>query len=82
MQRSKNFANPPRIDKVIAMVRVGPFFDSRVYMSYDVFPRKDVPFVGLLKITTHVGDKFPKTHKRAVNRHFQAKLANIKLAYY
>ena len=28
-QHWKNFANPPRIDKVIAMVRVAPFFVSR-----------------------------------------------------
>jgi len=29
LQQWKNFANPPRIDKVIAMIRVAPFFDSR-----------------------------------------------------
>jgi len=29
LQQCKNFANPPSIDKVIAMVRVAPFFDSR-----------------------------------------------------
>jgi len=29
LQQWKNFANRPRIDKVIAMVRVAPFFDSR-----------------------------------------------------
>jgi len=29
LQQWKIFANPPRTDKVIAMVRVAPFFDSR-----------------------------------------------------
>jgi len=29
LQQWKNFANPPRIDKVIAMDKVAPFFDSR-----------------------------------------------------
>ena len=29
LQQWKNCANPPRIDKVIAMVRVATFFDSR-----------------------------------------------------
>ena len=32
LQQWKNFANPPRIGKVIAMVRVAPFFDSRCRM--------------------------------------------------
>jgi len=29
LQQRKNFANRSRIDKVIVMVRVAPFFDSR-----------------------------------------------------
>jgi len=29
-----NFTNPPRIDKVIAMVRVALFFDSRRIIKY------------------------------------------------
>jgi len=33
LQQWKNFANPSRIDKVIAMVRVAPFFDSRCSLT-------------------------------------------------
>jgi len=34
LQQLKNFGNPPRIDNVIAMVRVAPFFDSRCSSIY------------------------------------------------
>jgi len=34
LQQWKNFANPPRIDKVIAMFRAAPFFDSRCIKLY------------------------------------------------
>ena len=35
LQQCKDFANPPRIDKVIAMVRVAPFFDSRCIYRHE-----------------------------------------------
>ena len=36
-QQWKNFANPPRIDKLIAMVRVAPFFWLTVYVFGNLF---------------------------------------------
>jgi len=44
LQQWKNFANPPRIDKVIDMVRVAPFFDSRCIFTKSKFPSShDLP---------------------------------------
>jgi len=37
LQQWKNFANTPRIDKVIAMVRVAPFFWLTVYIRLTAF---------------------------------------------
>jgi len=44
-----------------------------VYMSYDVFTRKDVPFGGTVDIPPHLGVKSSKPKFWGVNRHFQAK---------
>ena len=45
----KTFANRPRIDKVIAMVRVAPFFDSqcRVPCSNAAKTRNPLKFAGV-----------------------------------
>jgi len=43
LQPWKNFANRSRIDKVIAMVRVAPFFDSRCIKRWDsAYPHQDM----------------------------------------
>ena len=47
----KNFANPPKIDKVIAMVMVAPFFDSRcrLHASTNVVLRCGVQYKYFVK---------------------------------
>jgi len=49
LQQWKNFANRSRIDKIIAMDRVAPFFDSqcRVPCSNAAKTRKPMKFVGV-----------------------------------
>ena len=46
-----------------------------IYTLYDVFPRNDVPFLGVIDNAAHLGVKSPKTYFRGVNRRFQAKRA-------
>jgi len=45
LQQWKNFANRSRIDKVIAMVRVAPFFDSRCICRTDLVPSRCLAFL-------------------------------------
>jgi len=42
LQQWKNFANRSRIDKVIAMVRVSPFFDSRCRFEWFLYLRSNL----------------------------------------
>jgi len=49
-----------------------------IYTSYDVFPRKDVPFGGCIDTAPHFGSQITqKPRSRGMNRHFQPNAQNI-----
>ena len=43
-----------------------------IYMSYDEFPRKGVPFEGRIETGLNFGVKYPQKTSWVVNRHFRA----------
>jgi len=67
LQQLKNFANRSRIDKVIAMVRVAPFFHSRRTTEDDENGQLEtVSITEPLQNRQHAQN--PKTITNAVNR--------------